>query len=127
MVPISAPVMRLSGFLGRLSPAAAVVTGLLMTLAPSRDAAGVLLPGGGSKRSDCLAVLDVDSPFPGEPGRQGPCVDADPSCDHDGLCDGTCRFAVRICINDEGVGQCRPPAALRSVRVRGDLVPVPAS
>src|SRR5262245_6562266 len=119
--------MRLSGFRGRVWPAAPVVAALLLALAPSRDATGVLLPGGGSKRSDCYSLLDVDSPFPGEQGRQVTCVDGDPSCDHDGLCDGTCRFAVRVCINDDGVGQCRPPATLRSLRVRGDLLPAPAS
>lgn len=57
----------------------------LLTVVMSRQAAAVLLPGGGARATDCYALLDFENPFPGQRGRIVTCVDGDPTCDHDGL------------------------------------------
>ena len=77
----------------------ATVLGLLIPL----GAVAALLPGGGPRRTDCFALLDVEGPPPPGAPRKVSCVDGDPHCDADGMCDGTCQFTVRVCVNDEGV------------------------
>jgi hypothetical protein len=50
------------------------------------------------------------------------CSDGDPTCDQDGVCNGTCQFAVSLCLNQSGDPACVPPfppQGLKAVRVRG--------
>jgi hypothetical protein len=59
--------------------------------------------GGGPRATDCMLVTDVA----GAAGRGAArCTDGDPSCDADGVADGTCRFAVRVCL--DAVDPARP-------------------
>jgi hypothetical protein len=59
--------------------------------------------GGGPPATDCMLVTDVA----GTGGRRAArCTDGDPSCDTDGVVDGACRFAVRICL--DAVDPARP-------------------
>jgi hypothetical protein len=59
--------------------------------------------GGGPPATDCMLVTDVA----GTGGRRvARCTDGDPSCDTDGVADGTCRFAVRVCL--DAVDPARP-------------------
>ena len=114
-------VPRVRSCSGRRPVLLATVLGLLIPL----GAAAALLPGGGPRRTDCFALLDVESPLPLGGLRKASCVDGDPNCDADSMCDGTCQFTVRLCVNDEGVDGCQPPESLRSVTVGKGLVPVP--
>src|SRR5262245_52405360 len=106
----------------RVSP---VVAALLALAAPPR-AWSILLSGGGNARTDCYAQLDVDTVTPPESPRQVFCVDGDPGCDHDGLCNDSCTFRVRVCVN-LATNRCAPPRTLSSLRVRRDGLPLPAS
>jgi hypothetical protein len=79
----------------------------------------VLLPGGGTLRSDCYLEFEVGG---GELSARGvECADGDPSCDLDGACNGRCRFAVSICVNqvDPALPSCTPPAGLLRASERG--------
>lgn len=59
--------------------------------------------GGGHAATDCMLVADVA----GVSGRRAArCTDGDPACDADGVVDGTCRFAVRLCL--DAVDPSRP-------------------
>ena len=66
---------------------------------------GAILPGGGSRVTDCLAVFDVPA-APTSKGRKVICVDGDPSCDADGLVNGACAFDLGACINDASEPRC---------------------
>ena len=59
--------------------------------------------GGGPARTDCMLVADVVG---AGAGRMPRCTDGDPSCDADGVVDGTCRFTVRLCL--DAVDAARP-------------------
>jgi hypothetical protein len=67
-------------------------------------APGRCVPGGGSRVSDCLLEwLVLPTPPPdtnGLPSRSVVCTDGDPSCDADGLADGTCTFRMAACMNN---------------------------
>ena len=70
-------------------------------LALLSSAFGTVVPGGGSKRTDCLAELSADgAAYPA--GRSRPlgitCADGD-ACDPDGTRNGSCRYSVSLCIN----------------------------
>jgi hypothetical protein len=62
--------------------------------------------GGGPAVTDCMLVTDVAG---GGDRRAPSCTDGDPSCDADGVADGTCHFAVRICLDavDPDHPRCR--------------------
>ena len=66
---------------------------------------GAILPGGGSKVTDCLAVFDVPA-APTSKGRKVICTDGDPRCDADGLVNGACSFDLGVCINDTSEPRC---------------------
>jgi hypothetical protein len=94
----------------------------ILTLAAFGSWAGaVLLPGGGSPRSDCYLEFEVQGRELS--ARAAECFDGDPSCDLDGACDGGCRFGVAVCLNqnDPALPNCTPPlpAALLRVNERG--------
>jgi hypothetical protein len=97
-----------------------VLLAILVALAP--PAGAVLLPGGGSPRSDCYLELDVQARA--LTSRSAECTDGDPSCDQDGACDGSCRIGVAACVNqnDPALPNCTPPfppTALLRVNERG--------
>src|SRR5262249_26973746 len=106
----------------RLSAVAA-----LSILVSAAFASAMLLPGGGNPRTDCYVELDLDTFIPPESPRRAFCVDGDPSCDHDGLCNGSCTFQARVCVNDPDRDRCTPPPTLRSLKVQRNLLPAPDS
>src|SRR4029079_12476159 len=77
------------------------------------------IPGGGSRRTDCLVEFDGV-----EPARSGGtavrCTDGDPACDTDGVANGTCRFRGAACVHnaDPRLPKCTP-SDLASFTVRG--------
>jgi DNA-binding beta-propeller fold protein YncE len=64
---------------------------------------------------DCLLAWRVPGGRPVGAGLVARCHDGDVTCDADGLADGTCTFAVGLCVD---VGACAG-AAVGSVRVGG--------
>src|SRR4029077_15285166 len=99
---------------------------LLIVATPSL-ASATLLPGAGSPRTECYVQLDLDSLARPETRQRAFCVDGDPSCDPDGLCNGSCPFRARLCVNDLGIPQCTPPPMLKRLTVRQALPPPPDS
>jgi hypothetical protein len=84
-----------------------------------------LIPGGGSKRTDCHAEWQVKNPtnvpFLGRGDLVNAiqtCTDGDPDCDADGTANGTCVFRTSLCFNvsDASVPACTP-GTTESVRV----------
>ena len=60
------------------------------------------IPGGGSKRTDCLLETSIDMQNPtlkgdGTPSNKQVCVDNDPTCDFDPN-PGSCEFHVWLCL-----------------------------
>ena len=95
---------------------------LVILVALASPAGAVLLPGGGSPRSDCYLEFDVQARA--LTSRNAECTDGDPSCDLDGACDGSCRIGVAACVNqnDPALPNCTPPfrpSALLRVNERG--------
>jgi hypothetical protein len=71
---------------------------LTACLAWTGVAAATIVPGGGAKSQDCLAVFDT--PVALAPNvRTIRCVDGDPACDADGELNGECRFPIAVCAN----------------------------
>jgi hypothetical protein len=64
------------------------------------------VPGGGSKKTDCYAEFDGITP---KRGTRVECTDGDPSCDTDGLCQGTCTFRIRVCAKQSSPPRCDSP------------------
>ena len=64
---------------------------------------------------DCLLDWVVAGSVADRAGRTATCRDGTPACDADGVTDGTCTFAARLCLN---AAACAAPPAGR-VRVRG--------
>ena len=80
----------------------------------------VLLPGGGTQISDCIAEWAVinpfNTPFLGSddlPSFKQSCVDGDPSCDAD-LIDDQCTFRVALCLQnaDPNLPTCTAPPGI---------------
>jgi hypothetical protein len=65
---------------------------------PVGGAQALILGGGGSSRTDCLAVLDVAVNFPADNPKRFRCADGD-TCDADGTVNGVCAFEVTVCAN----------------------------
>jgi hypothetical protein len=61
-------------------------------------AQAVVFGGGGSSRTDCLAVFDAAVNYPPDNPKRFRCKDGDP-CDADGLVNGVCAFDVVVCAN----------------------------
>ncbi len=81
---------------------------LLFSVAPSF---ALLLPGGGSKATDCVAVFDApQANFPSAPRtpKMVRCSDGDPSCDTDGSRNGECVFDIGLCVNSTALSTCTP-------------------
>ena len=76
-------------------------------------ARAVEVRGGGSKSTDCIAVIDADganSPAPPKDPRDVDCVDGS-ACDADGLRNARCEFTLRLCVNSTHVVGCTPGRA----------------
>jgi hypothetical protein len=74
-------------------------------VASASTARATIVPGGGARSQDCLAVFDV--PVALSPGvRSIRCVDGDPPCDGDGVVNGECRFPVSVCANSTSEPLC---------------------
>jgi cysteine-rich repeat protein len=74
------------------------------------------IPGGGSRRSDCLLETSIDMQSPtlkgdGTPAGKQVCVDNDPSCDFDPT-PGSCQFHAWLCF---GAGDARIACAADAV------------
>jgi hypothetical protein len=74
-----------------------VVLLLIALAAPSARAE--VVGGGGGATTDCLVVFDAAVNTPSKRPRHVRCTDGDPSCDADGVVDGVCSFAVKVCAN----------------------------
>ena len=85
---------------------------VLVTIALSAATAGaVIVPGGGSKTSDCMSVFDApgaNSPAPPKVAKNVDCTDGDPTCDADGLANAKCSFPVQVCLDSTQVPGCTP-------------------
>jgi hypothetical protein len=92
--------------------AAIFTLGALVTVVPAARA--VVVPGGGGKSSDCIAVFDspqANNPAPPHQPKNVDCVDGDPTCDGDGARNARCSFDVRLCVNSTAVTGCAPVRA----------------
>lgn len=80
-----------------------------LALASSAPRAGALLiPGGGSPSTDCLAVFDVSVDPSAFDGAKLVCADGDPACDADAAegPNGVCVIPVAVCVNSSSDPQC---------------------
>jgi hypothetical protein len=75
--------------------------GLLLAV----PASAVVVGGGGSAKSDCLAVFEAPATIPARTPRVVRCADGDP-CDADGLVNGRCEFPVSVCANSTADPRC---------------------
>src|SRR5439155_27145275 len=91
----------------------------LLVMASDRTA-WALIPGGHLGHADCLAEWRVTSHRmgPSRGARTLDCEDGDPSCDADGIQNGSCTFDVSVCTlqTDPLVPACVPPTALTAIR-----------
>src|SRR5205809_6416973 len=87
---------------------AAVLLAILLLALVVRRGAAVLVPGGGSPRSDCLAQFDVDGVTAASSPSAVQCTEGDP-CDHDGCGNNSCRLRVAHCLN-RSTSSCTAPA-----------------
>ena len=68
-------------------------------------APAVVVGGGGSVKSDCLAVFAAPATVSAPTRRTVRCADGDP-CDADGLVNGRCELPVSICANSTADPRC---------------------
>lgn len=68
-----------------------IVFAVLALASPAR----AVVLGGGLADTDCTVGFDGVDATDGASGVV--CTDGDPACDADGVADGTCRFAIRVC------------------------------
>jgi hypothetical protein len=72
----------------------------LLVVTGSASVAGAdIFGGGGSKKSDCLLVLDTPINDPFDKPKRVRCTDGDPICDADATVNGTCVFPTAVCAN----------------------------
>jgi hypothetical protein len=71
-------------------------------------AAALLIDGGGSPATDCLAVFDADVDPSTFDGHKILCTDGDPLCDGDAAegPNGVCVIPVAVCVNSTADPQC---------------------
>jgi len=67
------------------------------------------ISGGKPAKSDCYVELDGVTQTKVHPNPIAECTDGDPTCDTDGACNQSCRFDVRVCIDQTDVPGCTPP------------------
>lgn len=64
--------------------------------------------GGGPARTDCMLVTDVAGVAARPRAHATTCTDGDPTCDGDGISNGTCVLTVRLCLDDPTEPACTP-------------------
>ena len=89
--------------LGSVLGSGALALFAALTLVTSAGA--TIVPGGGPRSLDCLAVFDTPVEL-GNGVRTIRCVDGDPACDADGEANGECRFPVAVCANNTSEPLC---------------------
>jgi hypothetical protein len=80
-----------------------VATGVGTNIAA--PASAVIVGGGGSVKTDCLAVFDAGVSGAAVTARSVRCTDGAP-CDADGLVNGRCEFPIAICANSTANPRC---------------------
>ncbi len=65
----------------------------------SSTAEAEIFGGLGSRKTDCLLVLDTPVNDPVDKPKRIRCTDGDPTCDADGTVNGTCVFPTSVCAN----------------------------
>jgi hypothetical protein len=91
-------------------------------------ASAEILLGNGEADSNCYAGLDVGSATGAVVSEETKatvysCVDGT-ECDLDGACNGSCTFAIGVCINLPGVEGCTAPAGLEKLKAKGNVTGV---
>lgn len=71
-------------------------------------ASATVVGGGGSAKTDCVAVFDAPANEPARRPRTIRCTDGD-ACDADGLVNGRCEFPVSVCANSTADPRCTSP------------------
>ena len=94
---------------------------LALWLAIGAAPAGAVVVGGGNPDTDCSVAYDGVDQTVGTSGVV--CVDGDPSCDADGVANGSCDFAVRLCTHAKARG-CSS-VDLTAISVAGTSLPLP--
>ena len=109
-----------------------VAVALLLAMAPMQVTAATLVPGGGSRRTDCMLQMSAEGVgFPAAKTPKGvSCADGD-VCDLDGQRNGVCLFRVSFCLN-QPTRACQPRlvkhARVKTNKKSGiDVAPLQAS
>jgi hypothetical protein len=79
---------------------------LALLAAAARPADAIMVGGGGSARSDCLAAFEAPANTPATRPKNVRCTDGDPSCDADGVVNGVCEFPIGVCANSDFSPMC---------------------
>ena len=87
---------------------------LLLAVAPMQVTAATPVPGGGSRRTDCMLQMSAEGVgFPAAKTPKGvSCADGD-VCDVDGQRNGVCLFRVSLCLN-QPTRACQPRSVKRA-------------
>src|SRR5262245_40416840 len=115
------------GVVGKWTAATAVAV-LGLGLGVTRASAEIIT-GNGKPDSNCYEELDLRSTDGAIIDTSSPkattysCVDGT-ACDLDGACNGSCQFAIGVCINVEGQEGCTPPGTLDSMKAKGNVTGV---
>jgi len=99
---------------------------LMVAGALAQPAAATVLPGGGPAKSDCYVTLKTNGTTAATKPNKLDCTEGDPACDTDGCGNGQCTIGVALCVNQDGVSGCNPPATLTSVKVKKQALTPPA-
>jgi len=83
---------------------AALVCALAFARAAAATCPGDCIAGGGPAATDCYVEYD------GIVTTNTACTDGNPSCDMDGVVNGTCVFPISTCLNVAGDAKCTPVA-----------------
>lgn len=70
-----------------------------------------LIAGGGSEATDCMVQFfggDLNYPPSPKAPKEWRCYDGDETCDQSPAGDGTCAFAIGVCLNGTGHPECTP-------------------
>ncbi len=101
---------------------AIVLLGAVLVTSDAGAAPGALEPGGtGDPTRDCIVEYGGFAlnhpPPPSTKPREFRCYDGDPSCDADGVRNGTCAFMVQLCFAGDAVPGCAA-GTVAAVRVK---------
>jgi len=84
----------------------------------------VVIPGGGPTKSDCYVSMNLPavSVAVSNKNKEIDCMDGDPACDADGACNNVCQIQGQLCIDQPGIGDCTPPAGLKTLKFKSHPV-----